>query len=141
MANPVAAYAYTTDLPRRIGGGPVIDAEPVRPASTRARPAPLRLVYDASFAPLRDAETARGRARSYDGARRDAGYGADADEMLREAGRRKAPATVSFAAQQIAQEGLSPGAYFENYKPALAAYGRAASYATASTRPQVSLFV
>jgi hypothetical protein len=141
MANPVAAYAYTTDLPRRIGGGPVLDAEPVRLGSTRARPVPLRLVYDASFERLRDAETARGRARFHDATRRHAGFGSDADEMLREAGRRKAPATLSFTAQQIAQEGLSPGAYFENYKPALAAYGLAASYGTPSARPQVSLFV
>lgn len=129
MANPVAAYAYTIEPPRRTSGGPVIDAEPVRAGQPRTRPAPLRLVHDASFERVRDGDTVtRGRARLHDAFRRDTGSGADAEEALRDAGRRKAPATLSFTAQQIAQENLSPGAYFENYKPALAAYGMAARH-------------
>lgn len=143
MANPVAAYAYTIDLPRRTSGGPVIDAEPVRTGQqTRARATPLRLVHDASFERVREPETAaRGRARLYDATRRDAGFSADADEVLRDAGRRRAPPGLSFAAQQIAQERLSPGAYFENYTPALAAYGRAARHGEPGIRPHVNLSV
>jgi hypothetical protein len=48
------------------------------------------------------------------------------DETPLEVGRRRAPASLAFAAQQIAQEGLSPGLHFDNYSPALAAYALAA---------------
>ena len=140
MANPVAAYAFPIDPPRRTSGGPVLDAEPVRPGQTRTRPAPLRVVYDAEAERARDPERlARSRPRHYEATARDAGLGTnpDADETLREAGRRRAPPMLSFAAQQIAQEKLPPGAYFENYTPALAAYRRAAGY-TESDAPRGS---
>ncbi len=52
------------------------------------------------------------------------------DDGAFEAGRRRAPASLSFAAQQIAQEGLPPGVYFENFKPAIAAYVIAAARPT-----------
>jgi hypothetical protein len=143
MANPVATYAYTIDPPRRTGGGPILDAEPVRAGPSRPRPAPLRLVHDAGFVRVRESDTAaaRGRTRLYDATDRSAGFGTEADETLRDAGRRRAPPGLSFTAQQIAQEVLSPGLYFENYRPALAAYGLAARHGEPSPPPVLSLSV
>lgn len=142
MANPVAAYAYTIDPPRRISGGPVIDAEPVHGGQSRPRAASLRLVHDGGFARVRDTDTvARGRPRVYDAAQHDAGFGADVEEGLRDTGRRRAPASLSFAAQHIAQEVLSPGLYFENYTPALAAYGQAARHGESNAARGAALHI
>lgn len=140
MANPVAAYAYTIE-PRRTGSGPIIDAEPIRTGQGRPRPAPLRVIHDASFERARDPETvSRSRTRN-DAMRRDAGFGTDAEEILRDTGRRRAPASLSFAAQHIAQEVLSPGLYFENYTPALAAYGQAARHSGSSAARGTALHI
>jgi len=68
-----------------------------------------------------------GRARTADTGRR-AGRFSDNDvaDPNFEAGRRRAPASLSFAAQQIAQEHLAPGLHFENFAPVIAAYAIAA---------------
>jgi hypothetical protein len=46
-----------------------------------------------------------------------------------------------FVAQRIAQEELSEGLYFENFKPALAAYAAADSSFATVRRPPLSQFV
>lgn len=49
--------------------------------------------------------------------------------------------SLGFAAQRIAQEELSEGLYFENFKPALAAYAAADSNFVTVRRPPLSQFV
>jgi hypothetical protein len=49
--------------------------------------------------------------------------------------------SLGFAAQRIAQEELSAGLYFENFKPAIAAYAAADSNFTTVRRPPLSNFV
>jgi hypothetical protein len=48
---------------------------------------------------------------------------------------------LGFAAQRIAQEELSQGLYFENFKPAIAAYAAADSNFATVRRPPLSSFV
>lgn len=127
MANPVAVSAIQIEPPVRRAAYES-DSPRVSPAGARVRPAAhLRLAYDAR------AEAAfEARARAYEAQRRGAAADRraleDENETLRDAGRRKAPAALSFTAQQIAQEGLSPGLHFENYPPAIAAYAQAARH-------------
>jgi hypothetical protein len=52
-----------------------------------------------------------------------------ADELVGESGR--ASAGLAFAAQRIAQERLSKGAHFEDWRAATAAYAQAARYTEA----------
>ncbi len=137
MANPVAIYATSIDPPgRRAGAG---EADSGRTAA-RSRGAYPRLAYDSRLDPalerLRHADALReARARGQDALRRPPRFEdslgdleAEKNDALGETGRRRASAALSFTAQQIAQEKLSPGLHFENYKPAIAAYARAAGY-------------
>ncbi len=127
MANPVAVSAIQIEPPVR--RAPYESDSPrVSPGSARVRPAHLRLAYDSS----RTEAAFEARARAYEAQRRSAAAEQraleDENEVLRDAGRRKAPAALSFVAQQIAQEGLSPGLHFENFPPAIAAYAQAARH-------------
>lgn len=140
MANPVAVYAMTIDPPsRRLGAvDPDSARAPTRAQASRALgPAYPRLVYDARHDPnlerLRHAEVlrqtgtrGRGSEPVVDPDRFLAGQ--DDGEFLRETGRRKASSALSFLAQQIAQEKLSPGEHFERTTPVIAAYDRAAQH-------------
>jgi hypothetical protein len=134
MANPVAIYSPEPVAPPPRGGSAsaqIIQIDVYR-SGQRPRFDPDRDFQDSGFddAP----QTARatplyadgGRAQAADTARRT-GFNARtpnrrAGDGEFEAGRRRAPASLSFAAQQIAQEGLPPSVYFENFKPAIAAY-------------------
>jgi hypothetical protein len=49
--------------------------------------------------------------------------------------------SLGFAAQRIAQEELSDGLYFENFRPAIAAYAAADSNFATVRRPPLSNFV
>jgi hypothetical protein len=133
MANPVAIYSPDpAALTPRGGSGTaqVIQIDVYR-SGAGARVNYVNPSFDdASSDDTPQAQTVR--ARAADGARRSGRFGSRnggsvTDESVFEAGRRRAPASLSFAAQQIAQEGLSPGLYFENYKPAIAAYAAAAA--------------
>lgn len=123
MANPVAIYSPDpAALTPRGGSAPaqVIQIDVYRSgAGTR---------FNYVNAPADDSPSSGAQqAQSAPAARRSARAGAVTNDAVFEAGRRRAPAGLSFAAQQIAQEGLSPGLYFENYQPALAAYAAAAA--------------
>ena len=125
MANPVAIYSPDpTALASRGGSAPaqVIQIDVYRSG------AGTRFSYvnpPADDAPASDTPQAPyARATRRSGGRSG---GSVTNDAVFEAGRRRAPASLSFAAQQIAQEGLSPGLYFENYKPAIAAYVAAAA--------------
>jgi hypothetical protein len=134
MANPVAIYSPDPAAltPR---GGSAPSAQVIQIDVYRSGPgARVRYVNPTLDDPSSD-ETPQAqatRARVADAARRNGRTGSRSsgsfeNESVFEAGRRRAPASLSFAAQQIAQEGLSPGLYFENYKPAIAAYAAAAA--------------
>ena len=133
MANPVAIYSPDpAALTPRGGSGSaqVIQIDVYRSdAGARVRYV-NPTIDDASSDETPQTQTVR--ARTADAARRGgrpgsrSNGGIENDSVL-EAGRRRAPASLSFAAQQIAQEGLAPGLYFENYKPAIAAYVAAAA--------------
>lgn len=148
MANPVAVYAMTIDPPsRRLGA---VDPDSAR-ATARARGAAYpRLVYDARHDPhlerLRHAEALRQSGPRSRGAEPvidpDRFLAAQDDgEFLRETGRRKASSALSFLAQQIAQEKLSPGEHFERTTPVIAAYDRAARHGEPATTPGSTLHV
>lgn len=140
MANPVAISAIMIEPQQPFRrSAPAGDAITVLPPGNRARlPAHLRLAYDAGAE-----ATHASRARSYEAMRREVELDRraieDEPEILREAGKRKAPSALSFAAQQIAQERLSPGLHFDNYPPALAAYAQAARHGEASLTNGASL--
>jgi hypothetical protein len=146
MANPVAVYATSIDPPsRRLG---VVDPDSARAAGRARGAAYPRLVYDARHDPnlerLRHANTLREigqRARGADPLRDDDRFLAAQDDgdFLHETGRRKASSALSFLAQQIAQEQLSPGAHFEPYKPVIAAYDRAARHGEPDSAPGSTL--
>jgi hypothetical protein len=149
MANPVAIYATSIDPPsRRLGAVDPDSARSTARASRAVGAAYPRLVYDARQDPnlerLRHAEALRDirpRARGADPVRDDDRFLAAQDdgEFLRETGRRKASSALSFLAQQIAQEKLSPGAHFEEYKPVTAAYDRAARHSEPAAPPGSTL--
>jgi hypothetical protein len=81
-------------------------------ASARPGEAPGYAAYaEAAAGPAPGGGFARARPRSF------------ADELVGESG--KAPAALAFAAQRIAQERLGAGAYFEDWRGAIAAYARA----------------
>lgn len=134
MANPVAIYSPDpAALTPRGGSGSaqVIQIDVYRSGGAGTRVNYVNAPYDdASSDDTSQTQTIRGRAA--DTARRNGRAGNRSpgfytNDAVFEAGRRRAPASLSFAAQQIAQEGLSPGLYFENYKPAIAAYAAAAA--------------
>ena len=138
MANPVAVSAMTIEPPPRRTAS-TSDSAPLAPAGGRVRaPAHLRLVHD-----TRVEAAYQQRARTFEAMRREAALDRqvleDENEILREAGRRKAPASLSFAALQIAQERLSAGAHFDNYPPALAAYAQAARHGEPASTKGASL--
>lgn len=138
MANPVAVSAIIIEPPLRRTAS-ISDSAPLAPSASRVRaPAHLRLVQDA-----RVEAAYQQRARSYEALRREVELDRrgleDENETLREAGKRKAPAGLSFQVLQIAQERLSPGAHFENYSPALAAYAQAARHGEARLTNGASL--
>lgn len=124
MANPVAIYSPDpAALTPRGGTGPaqVIQIDVYRSGDGTRFSYVNPATDDSSAADTSYAQTVRP-------ARRNSGRGStSAGDSPLEAGRRRAPASLSFAAQQIAQEGLSPGLHFENYKPAIAAYVAAAA--------------
>src|SRR4051812_44215743 len=129
MANPVAIYVPEPAAPRRGGlnTAQIIQIDPYR-SSGRARYGYSR---DAHAADQTQGTAGDATVRRF--ARYAERFTADtqrefkaSDDELFEAGRRRAPAGIAFAAQQIAQEGLAPGLHFENYSPALAAYATAA---------------
>ena len=134
MANPVAIYSpEPAALTPRGGSGSaqVIQIDVYRSGSGGARVNYVNpTVDDASSDDTPQTQTVRARAADTARRHRRAGgrsAGSYTHDAVFEAGRRRAPASLSFAAQQIAQEGLSPGLYFENYKPAIAAYVAAAA--------------
>jgi hypothetical protein len=139
MANPVAVSAIQIEPPIRRAAYES-DSSRVSPNAPRLRPAYLRLAYEA-----RPDATLEARARAYEAMRRGAAEDRrtleDEDEVLRGAGRRRAPASLGFAAQQFAQEGLSPGLNFENYPPAIAAYARASRHGDPSLTNAASLHI
>ncbi|HTP83265.1 MAG TPA: hypothetical protein VMQ11_09980 [Alphaproteobacteria bacterium] len=133
MANPVAIYSpEPAALTPRGGSGSaqVIQIDVYR-SGAGARVNYVNPTSDEALSNgTPQAQAVRGRFA--DAARRNSRSGSRSsgsleNDSLFEAGRRRAPASLSFAAQQIAQEGLSPGLYFENYKPAIAAYVAAAA--------------
>ena len=121
MANPVAIYSPAPAAPSARGG------------SGSAQVIQIDLYRSGDGARFSDVNPAAGDAASASAAYaqplRNARRGGSsfAGDTSFEAGRRRAPASLSFAAQQIAQEGLSPGLHFEDYKPAIAAYVAAAA--------------
>lgn len=128
MANPVAIYSPDpAALTPRGGTGPaqVIQIDVYRSGDNARLSYVNPAVDDPSSADTSYAQYAQ-NVRT---ARRNSsrGTGPSTSDSQFEAGRRRAPASLSFAAQQIAQEGLSPGLHFENYKPAIAAYVAAAA--------------
>ena len=123
MANPVAIYSPgpAASTPRGgTGSAQVIQIDVYRSGDGTRFSYVNPPADDASAAETSYAQTVRT-------ARRSGGRASSSGDSPLEAGRRRAPASLSFAAQQIAQEGLSPGLYFENYKPAIAAYVTAAA--------------
>jgi hypothetical protein len=137
MANPVAVSAIQIEPPVR--RAPYESDSPrVSANAPRLRPAYLRLAHES-----RPDAVFEARARAYETQRRAAAEDRraleDENEVLRDAGRRKAPASLSFSAQQFAQEGLSPGLHFENYPPAIAAYAQAARHGDPSLTNSASL--
>jgi len=137
MANPVAYSAIQIEPPVRRSTHES-DSPRVSANAPRLRPAYLRLAHDARADAAFEA-----RARAYEAQRRAAAEDRraleDENEILRDAGRRKAPSGLGFMAQQIAQEGLSPGLHFENYPPAIAAYAQAARHGEPSLTNASSL--
>ncbi len=129
MANPVAIYVPDPAAPRRggVSSAQIIQIDPYR-SGKRARG------YADDARGAEQAQSARGEATIRRFARyadrftidADRDFTAEQDDSFLETGRRRAPAGIAFAAQQFAQEGLSPGLHFENYPPALAAYATAA---------------
>ena len=61
--------------------------------------------------------------------------------MPRPRARDQETTSLGFAAQRIAQEELSEGLYFENFRPAIAAYAAADSNFASVRRPPQSNFV
>jgi len=133
MANPVAIYSPDPAAltPRGGSGSAQVIQIDVYRSGAGARVNYVNPASEEAFSGgTPQAQAVRGRFA--DAARRNGrsgggNSGALENDSLFEAGRRRAPASLSFAAQQIAQEGLSPGLYFENYKPAIAAYVAAAA--------------
>jgi hypothetical protein len=132
MANPVAIYSPDPAAltPRGGSGSAQVIQIDVYRSGAGARVNYVNPTFDDAADETPQSQTIR--ARTADAARRNGrpgsrSSGAVENESVFEAGRRRAPASLSFAAQQIAQEGLSPGLYFENYKPAIAAYVAAAA--------------
>lgn len=136
MANPVAIYS--PDPAAQTPRGGTASAQLIQIDLYRSG-AGARLATPALDATFEDAPqrawagvtSAPGvRAGGSGAARRTGQPGSDAtaqsDDAPLEVGRRRASAGLSFAAQLIAQQGLSPGLHFENYKPAIAAYAVAA---------------
>jgi hypothetical protein len=132
MANPVAIYSNDPAASPRRGGvstAQVIQIDPYR-SGGRARLAAgdntTRVSGQTGTSRTYEYEAIRRRARAADQFSLDSDYADDGDNPLYETGRRRAPAGLAFAAQQIAQEGLAPGLHFDNYRPALNAYAMAA---------------
>ncbi len=128
MANPVAIYSPDpAALTPRGGSGSaqVIQIDVYRSGAGARFSYVNPSADDPSFDETPQAQSAR--ARVADSVRRGARSGSRSggsflNESVFEAGRRRAPAALSFAAQQIAQERLAPGLHFENYTPVIAAY-------------------
>jgi hypothetical protein len=101
------------------GNGPIIDVEPVAEYVSSDR-------------------ASRSYRANADSARRDPSVPARAP---RTRAHDQEPASLGFAAQRIAQEELSEGLYFENFKPAIAAYAAADSNFVTVRRPPLSSVV
>ena len=131
MANPVAIYNTDPAASPRRGGvtsAQVIQIDPYR-SSGRARfnngDNSARVSGQSGTARTYDYEAIRRRARASEQFSVDNEFSSRDDDPLYETGRRRAPASMAFAAQQIAQEGVAPGLHYDNYRPALAAYAMA----------------
>ena len=128
MANAVAIYtAEPTPYARSRTGAPVIELN-----AYRTRGDGFNRTYEIGDDATQIDDV--GEYQSYRRGRRSTGGGL-VEEFLSEAGRRRASAALSFTAQQIAQENLSPGAHVEPYRPAMAAYGAAAMRGTPKDLP------
>jgi hypothetical protein len=132
MANPVAIYSPDPAAltPRGGSGSAQVIQIDVYRSGAGARVRYVNPTSDDASEGTPQAQAVG--ARTADAARRQGRPGSRStgsfeNDSVFEAGRRRAPASLSFAAQQIAQEGLSPGLYFENYKPVIAAYAAAAA--------------
>ena len=142
MANPVAIYSPDPAALTPRGGtasAKIIQIDVYRSGQGARFGYAEPEVQDAQFedVPFQGSERAQaaganaaargGRGRAADAGRRAGRFVHDdvADPNF-EAGRRRAPASLSFAAQQIAQEQLAPGLHFENFTPVIAAYAIAA---------------
>jgi hypothetical protein len=98
----------------------VIDVEPVAEYATSEQ---------ASRVYRNNADQQRGR-----------DYGLPA-RLPRQRAREQETTSLGFAAQRIAQEELSDGLYFENFRPAIAAYAAADSNFATVRRPPLSSVV
>jgi hypothetical protein len=116
---PPAEGVRHNDARAQRSGPTIIDVEPVAEYATQEQ-APR--VY-------RNAGEQRGR---------DTGLPA---RMPRPRVREQETTSLGFAAQRIAQEELSDGLYFENFRPAIAAYAAADSNFATVRRPPLSNFV
>ncbi len=103
----------------------------VGPVPEGARSSDARAVR--SLGPVIDIEPLNEYAASEDAPRAERAYARSGERQQGFALRSRRPhviearpaGSLGFAAQQIAQEALSAGLYFENYRPALAAYAAA----------------
>jgi hypothetical protein len=101
------------------GAAPIIDVEPVAEYVSS----------DQASRAYRAAADSRGRDNAVPA------------RMPRAKARETETTSLGFAAQRIAQEELSEGLYFENFRPAIAAYAAADSNFTTVRRPPLSNFV
>ncbi|HEX2112978.1 MAG TPA: hypothetical protein VHM01_01105 [Alphaproteobacteria bacterium] len=108
-----------TDARNARAASPIIDAEPAAEYVTPERP----------HRAYRDA--ADSRHRDY----------APIARFSRPKANEPEATSLGFAAQRIAQEELSEGLYFENFRPAIAAYAAADSNFTTVRRPPLSSVV
>jgi hypothetical protein len=145
MANPVAIYTPDPSAPTRRGGSSASQLIQLDPYRSGGRGRSANSDSSSSSDNVRvDGRGESARVYEYEAVRRGTrrarysdSFTTDdraqtTDDRIFEAGRRRAPASLTFAAQQIAQEGLSPGLYFENYGPAINAYTAAATRGTTS---------
>lgn len=118
VSPPETARQYDARAAAR-GNGPVIDVEPVAEYVSSDR-------------------ASRAYRANVDSARREPNVPVRAPRMR---ARDQEATSLGFAAQRIAQEELSEGLYFENFKPAIAAYAAADSNFATVRRPPLSSVV
>src|SRR5262245_49886382 len=116
-------------------------SEGVRPHDARAaRVAPTIIDVE----PVAEYATSEQASRVYRNTaeqQRGRDYGVPARLPRQRTTREQETTSLGFAAQRIAQEELSDGLYFENYRPAIAAYAAADSNFVTVRRPPLSSVV